>query len=69
MWIGICSASSRAPIGAAVQSLPLRIVDNDEYEKGIASSIRAGVRAIAAEVSSGLLLGMTTARKLFYDAS
>lgn len=43
-------------IRAAVEGLPVRIVANDDYEEGVASSIRAGVRAIAAEVDAALFL-------------
>lgn len=43
-------------IRAAVAGLPLRIVANDDYEEGVASSIRAGVRAIAAEVDAAVFL-------------
>ncbi len=43
-------------IRAAAEGLPLRIVANDDYEEGVASSIRAGVRAIAAEVDAAVFL-------------
>ncbi|CAN5900491.1 hypothetical protein BH20PSE1_BH20PSE1_22270 [soil metagenome] len=43
-------------IRAAVAGLPLRIVANDDYEEGVASSIRAGVRVIAAEVDAAVFL-------------
>ncbi len=43
-------------IRAAVAGLPLRIINNNDYEEGVASSIRAGVRAIAAEVDAAVFL-------------
>ncbi|MGQ0593011.1 MAG: nucleotidyltransferase family protein [Gammaproteobacteria bacterium] len=43
-------------IRVAVEGLPVRIVDNDDYREGVASSIRAGVRAIAAEVDAAVFL-------------
>jgi len=46
----------RDAIRGAVEGLPLRIVDNDDYQEGMASSIRAGVRAIAAEVDAAVFL-------------
>jgi molybdenum cofactor cytidylyltransferase len=41
---------------AALEGLPVRIVGNDDYEKGLASSIRAGVAAIVAEVDAAVFL-------------
>lgn len=46
----------RDAIRAAVADLPLRFVANDDYKEGVASSIRAGVRAIAAEVDAAVFL-------------
>jgi molybdenum cofactor cytidylyltransferase len=42
----------RGALRAALEGLPVRIVGNDDYEKGLASSIRAGVAAIVAEVDA-----------------
>ncbi|MGH8863288.1 MAG: nucleotidyltransferase family protein [Burkholderiales bacterium] len=41
---------------AALGGLRLRIVGNDGYEEGLASSIRAGVAAIAEEVDAAVFL-------------
>jgi len=46
----------RETLRAALEGLPVRMVGNDDYEKGLASSIRAGVAAIAAEVDAALFL-------------
>ena len=46
----------REALRAALEGLPVRIVGNDDYEEGLASSIRAGVAAIAAEVDAAVFL-------------
>ncbi len=46
----------RQALGAALEGLPVRIIGNDSYEEGLASSIRAGAAAIAAEVDAAVFL-------------
>ncbi|MGH7186004.1 MAG: nucleotidyltransferase family protein [Pseudomonadota bacterium] len=46
----------REALRAALEGLPVRIVGNDGYEEGLASSIRAGVAAIAAYVDAAVFL-------------
>jgi molybdenum cofactor cytidylyltransferase len=46
----------REAVRAALAGLPVRIVGNDDYEEGLASSIRAGVAAIAADVDAAVFL-------------
>ena len=46
----------REALRAALEGLPVRIVVNDDYEEGLASSIRAGVGGIAAEVDAAVFL-------------
>ncbi|MCI0429280.1 MAG: nucleotidyltransferase family protein [Rhodospirillales bacterium] len=46
----------RETLRAALQGLPVRIVGNDDYEEGLASSIRAGVAAIAADIDAAVFL-------------
>ena len=46
----------REALRAALQGLAVRIVGNDDYEEGLASSIRAGVEAILTEVDAALFL-------------
>jgi molybdenum cofactor cytidylyltransferase len=46
----------REALRAALQGLAVRIVGNDDYEEGLASSIRAGVAAIAADVDAAVFL-------------
>jgi molybdenum cofactor cytidylyltransferase len=47
----------REALRAALEGLPVRrIVGNDDYAEGLASSIRAGVAAIAAEVDAAVFL-------------
>ena len=43
-------------VRAALDGLPVRIVRNDDYEEGLASSVRAGVAAIGAGVDAALFL-------------
>jgi molybdenum cofactor cytidylyltransferase len=43
-------------VRAALDGLPVRIVRNDDYKEGLASSIRAGVAAIGAGVDAALFL-------------
>jgi molybdenum cofactor cytidylyltransferase len=47
---------NREAFRAPLEGLPVRIVGNDDYEEGLASSIRAGVAAIAAEVDAAVFL-------------
>jgi molybdenum cofactor cytidylyltransferase len=46
----------REALRAALEGLTVRIVGNDDYEEGLASSIRAGVAAIAADVDAAVFL-------------
>ncbi len=46
----------REALCAALEGLPIRFVGNDGYAEGLASSIRAGLAAIAAEVDAALFL-------------
>ncbi len=46
----------REALRAALEGLPVRIVDNDGYEEGLASSIRAGVAAIVADIDAAVFL-------------
>ncbi len=46
----------RETLRAALQGLPVRIVGNDDYEEGLASSIRAGVAAIGTDVGAAVFL-------------
>ena len=46
----------RGAFRAALEGLPVRIVGNDDYEEGLASSIRAGVEAILTEVDAAVFL-------------
>ncbi|MGH8590314.1 MAG: nucleotidyltransferase family protein, partial [Gammaproteobacteria bacterium] len=46
----------REALRAALEGLPVRIVDNDGYEEGLASSIRVGVAAVAADVDAAVFL-------------
>ncbi|MGQ0595103.1 MAG: nucleotidyltransferase family protein [Gammaproteobacteria bacterium] len=50
------SGPDREALRAALEGLPVRIVGNDDYEEGLASSIRAGVEAIVAEVDNAVFL-------------
>jgi molybdenum cofactor cytidylyltransferase len=52
----VVSGHDREAVRAALAGLPVRIVGNDDYEEGLAASIRAGVAAIAAEVDAALFL-------------
>jgi len=54
--VTVVSGHDREAIHAALAGLPVRAVGNDDHEKGLASSIRAGVAAIAAEVDAALFL-------------
>ncbi|MGH8580682.1 MAG: nucleotidyltransferase family protein [Gammaproteobacteria bacterium] len=54
--VTVVSGYDREAVHAAVAGLPVRIVGNDDYEEGLASSIRAGVAAIAADVDAALFL-------------
>jgi molybdenum cofactor cytidylyltransferase len=47
---------NREALRAALEGLPVRIVGNDGYEEGLASSIRAGVAAIAADIDAAVFL-------------
>jgi molybdenum cofactor cytidylyltransferase len=46
----------REAFRAALEGLTVRIVGNNDYEEGLASSIRAGVAAIAADVDAAVFL-------------
>ncbi|MGH8565157.1 MAG: nucleotidyltransferase family protein [Gammaproteobacteria bacterium] len=46
----------RGALRAALEGLPVRMVGNDDYEEGLASSIRAGVAAIVADVDAAVFL-------------
>jgi molybdenum cofactor cytidylyltransferase len=46
----------REALRAAIEGLPLRIVVNDDYEEGLASSIRGGVAAITGAVDAAVFL-------------
>ncbi|MGH8863858.1 MAG: nucleotidyltransferase family protein, partial [Burkholderiales bacterium] len=46
----------REALGGALEGLPVRIVGNDGYEEGLASSIRSGVAAIVADIDAAVLL-------------
>ncbi|MGH2400515.1 MAG: nucleotidyltransferase family protein, partial [bacterium] len=46
----------RKALCAALEGLPVRIVGNDGYEEGLASSIRAGVAAIAVDIDAAVFL-------------
>ena len=48
---GVVVGPDREAFRAALEGLPVRIVGNDDYEEGLASSIRAGVAAIVADVT------------------
>ncbi|MGH6635571.1 MAG: nucleotidyltransferase family protein [Gammaproteobacteria bacterium] len=52
----------REALRAALEGLlPVRMVDNDDYEEGLASPIRAGVSAIVTDVDAAVfLLGDTS---------
>jgi molybdenum cofactor cytidylyltransferase len=52
----VIGGHDREAVRAALAGLPVRIVGNDDYQEGLASSIRAGVAAIAAEVDAALFL-------------
>jgi molybdenum cofactor cytidylyltransferase len=46
----------REAFRTALERLPVQIVGNDDYEEGLASSIRVGVAAIAADVGAAVFL-------------
>ena len=54
--VTVVSGYDREAVRTALAGLSVRIVDNDDYEEGLASSIRAGVAAIAADVDAALFL-------------
>ena len=54
--VTVVSGHDREAVRAVLASLPVRIVGNDDYKEGLASSIRAGVAAIAADVGAALFL-------------
>jgi len=50
------TGQDREGIAAALTGLPVRVVDNRDYAQGLASSLRAGVAALAAEADAALVL-------------
>lgn len=54
--VTVVSGHDREAVRTALAGLPVGIVGNDDYEEGLASSIRTGVVAIAAEVDAALFL-------------
>jgi molybdenum cofactor cytidylyltransferase len=54
--VTVVSGHDREAVRAALVGLPVRIVGNDDYEEGLASSIRVGVAAIAADVGAAVFL-------------
>jgi molybdenum cofactor cytidylyltransferase len=54
--VTVVSGHDREEVLAALAGLPVRIVSNDDYAEGLASSLRAGVAAIAVEVEAALCL-------------
>jgi molybdenum cofactor cytidylyltransferase len=52
----VVSGHDRGAVRAVLAGLPVRIVGNDDYKEGLASSIRAGVAAIATDVDAALFL-------------
>jgi molybdenum cofactor cytidylyltransferase len=54
--VTVVCGHDREALRAALAGLQVRIVGNDNYKEGLASSIRAGVAAIAADVEAALFL-------------
>jgi molybdenum cofactor cytidylyltransferase len=54
--VTVVSGHDREAVRAVLAGLPARIVGNDDYKEGLASSIRAGVAAIATDVEAALFL-------------
>ncbi len=54
--VTVVSGHDREAVRAVLAGLPVRIVGNDDYKEGLASSIRAGVAAIATDVDAALFL-------------
>lgn len=54
--VTVVCGHDREAIRAALAGLPVWTVGNDDYEQGLASSIRVGVSAIAADVDAALFL-------------
>jgi molybdenum cofactor cytidylyltransferase len=52
----VVSGYDNAAVRAALAGLPVWVVANDDYEAGLASAIRAGVAAIAANVDAIVFL-------------
>jgi molybdenum cofactor cytidylyltransferase len=50
------TGNAAAQVSAALAGLPLRQVHNADYAQGLASSVRAGVLALGAEVDAAVIL-------------
>jgi molybdenum cofactor cytidylyltransferase len=53
----VVTGYNQAAVRATLATRPVRIVDNPDYEKGMASSIKRGVESVAAEARA-ILIGL-----------
>jgi molybdenum cofactor cytidylyltransferase len=52
----VVAGAARDDVAAALENLPLRIVDNPDYAVGQSTSLRAGIAALGPEVAAALVM-------------
>src|SRR5687768_6293605 len=52
----VVAGAARDDVAAALENLPLRIIDNPDYAVGQSTSLRAGIAALGSEVAAALVM-------------